>query len=455
MYLFFDRNGTLKEQITSPARVGDSNVNSIYVYWDNEIIENLDVSDTYCRYKKPNGEYSLNLQADYKTVATIPYNQDRDLKFFKYFKDYTFFVFNIPDDVFTPLENMNVYSVLFSCWFINDDTIKTMGLVAFGVEPSTQSVSQDENINIAQWNELIKLIANNEYENINVLTITFKNSSTLSSTGLSVKDGNIYWKGVIIATGTDIMTLSTNQTVSGKKTFTGELVIRDLINFDTAEEDEPLIKVETDSSRYNVKVGNGDDDYDIFLPNETGRLLTDKALTPKALTPSVCRDFGHVSGDSASVLISGSIGTYTVPVLPFYQIVASATGGSISNIDQATGVITIYSSEETVFLEWFYENADDPTDTRIGFKYQLETDYNGLYLFTHSNLIMLVPIYSLVENTTYKFTGLGIQDAETGSVMNLIHNMRRVGNVLEIWSGNSDYPMIENRIGYLFKIKLY
>lgn len=157
MYLFFDRNGTLKEQITvSPIRVGDSNVDKVYVYWDSEI----EPSGINYRYKKPNDEYTLSLTSDTTIETTIPYDQDRDLKFFKYGQTYKFYVCDIPDDIYEVLPGMQTYTCLFSCWFIYGDKIKTMGLVAFGVEPSTQSVAIDQNINIAQWNELIKIYNN-------------------------------------------------------------------------------------------------------------------------------------------------------------------------------------------------------------------------------------------------------------------------------------------------------
>lgn len=496
MYLFFDRNGTLKEQITvSPPRYGDENVNAIHVYWDNEVTESITKNSVYCRYKKPNGSYTLNLLADDVVNESVPYDPNRDLKFFNYNQNYRFYVFNIPSDIFAELENVDVYTVLFSCWFIyNTNQQKTMGLVAFAVEPSTQSVALDQNINIAQWNALINMLTGTaDLTNIDVLSVTFKESEDPSENGLSMKNNAIYWRGAEIVTLSDLnayVTTSSTQNISGYKTFLGGVGIEnaplDIENLSNIPIIVATINDDDNTTDYKIFADEGTNDstYNIKLPNKNGRLavidevvlktsdqdisgnknftgnvtknnkdlLDTDALKPTILTPSICGAFDTIAGGTTSVLMSGGAGSHTVSVIADYNIVASVDSGAITNIDQTTGVISIISSEETVELSWHYEST---TDTRIGFRFNIGSDYNGIYVFTHSYLTMLVPIYALTEGQTYKFTGAGLQDGVTGSVISMIHNMQRNGQYLDIWSGNSDYPMIAGRVGTLAKVKLY
>lgn len=384
MYLFFDTNGILKEQITvSPPVVGNSGVDKIYVYWDG--VESRNITGCWGKYRLADtNEYTDYLYYDEISNSQIPYDQDRDLKFFHYNQTYKFYVFNIPDIVLSPTGDLDVYSVAFSCWFeidgteedtpvMEDDKLKAMSLVAFAVNPSTASVAQDNNINIAQWNQLVKMINNIADFDVN-----------------------------------DVVTLSTNQDIEGNKNFTGDVT------------------------------RNG---YD---------LLDTSALKPTILTPVVCGPFSSIGGDTVEVPLPDGTGGVTVNVYSGYQIVASATNAIVTYIDQATGDISL-SGEigATAILSWHYES------TRIGFRFTIGTDYNGLYVFTHSYLTMLIPVYALTEGQTYKFVGVGLQDGTTGSVMTMVHNMQRNGQYLDIWSGNSDYPMIAGRVGTLAKVKLY
>ena len=579
MYLYFDRTGTLKEQITVPARVGNSGINKIYVYWDSDYAftsaDNDTTTEAWCRYKKADDTYTVNLWNDAVVKATIPYDQNRDLKFFKYGQTYKFYVFNIPDEVLTTFNQEKVQSVLFSCWFeINgsveheeDGDIVTMSLVAFAVEPSTQSVAEDQNINIAQWNALVKMLSGTtDFTNIDVKKITFKNSDPAADDGLSVKNNVIYWKGNEIALIKDVVTLTGHQTVGGNKDFTGTTVIRDLIlrlagnvnkaigiyKFGEGHDDNYTINVkdpdtggsfaiylpqasgdlaltddigdatitiqkngvDVDTFKVNAKTdkainitvptsndyvatsgdqginGNktfwdqinirvednnktimyleysdtdtekiqsylinspepADNEWELTLPDDNGTLALTKnienALKPSILDPAVSAANDYVSKSGGSVTIAAET-SYTVPVEAGYQIVATFEHGStITDIDQETGEIS-FSGATGDTLYWHY-NA-------VNFRFNIGSDYNGLYVFTHSYLTMLIPVYNLTDGKTYKFTGPGLQNAQ-GSVLNLVHNMKRSGQYLTIWSGNTDYPFIAGRTGILAKVKLY
>ena len=558
MYLYFDRNGTLREQITtSPVRPGDINVNKIYVYW-----EDNNPTGGYCIYRKPDGTNTPAIYYNTFVEETIPYDQNRDLKYFKYNTPYRFCIFNMPDtesenNIFIPSAD-GVNSVLFSCWLIYDtDKVKGMGLVAFAVEPTTLSVKSDQNINVAQWNMLISLITGTaQFESINVKDIEFQDSESVSENGLSVKDNIIYWRGVKLATFDDVVLLSGNQTIAGNKAFTGTTTVRDFY-IRKFGDSSVVIGISKTDGVYNDSYGilvkePTDGNYTIYLPQDSGDLALTKdigdatitiqkngadvdtfktnakdnktiniivptsedyvaltgnqsihgkksfvnaieigtdgidfqstdgassdegkltryaydlyfgdgndankiafekdiqtALTPNTIASAHASGFNGISKSGGNTNVSG-VDTYTVAVEPGYEIVAALEhGGTITDIDQETGVISFDAGAGDT-LYWHYE--------AVCFDFNINSsDYNGLYVFTHSYLTMLVPIYNFTDGQTYKFTGPGLQNTQ-GSVLNLVHNIKRSGNKLYIWSGNSDYPFIAGRTAYLSRVKLY
>lgn len=600
MYLFFDSEGTLREQITkSPVRIGDTK-NRIYVYWDSEYMSGV-MNASYCIFEKPDGNNTPMISCTGFVDDTIPYDPNRDLQYFKYSQTYHFCVFDMPDSIFIPSGD-DVNSVLFSCWLIyNTSEIKTMSVVAFAIEPSTLSVESDQNINVAQWNILVKKLGNA------MDAVSLSTDQTITGQKTFTKDVIIESKKLIIddaKTGDALIQMSTedentgNQAThkiiadgigdgqtyniklpnvnngrlltdnadlnmnTGKKIKVTDSQIkldRSQLSMQEIPDDSVAIEIHTEDEQsgfdviHNILtdgVDQGTPEYDIYLPNENGRLVTNNtpgyvkttgnqqiagnktfndsivmksdvemqvekitlatedenynrteykfiagalarenievditlpadsgilarkseiptktsdltndsnfltttALTPTILTPVECgRLVPNLPGGEESVYIPEGYGTLTVNVIADYEIVASVEDGDITNIDQSTGVISFMSQKETPRVSYHYE----PLDQRVGFKFSIGSDYNGIYVFTHSYLTMLVPIYNLTVGQTYKFTGPGLQNAQ-GSVITMIHNMmRNSDNTLDIWSGNSDYPMIAGRIGTLAKVKLY
>lgn len=498
MYLYFDRNGTLKEQITIPVRTGDENgeVNSIYVYWDTDKTIKL---GTCCKFRMANGEYYISggspIIPATKLVdeLQIPYDQNRDLKFFKYNTTYPFIKFTIPADVLAT-ENENndivpvVNSVLFSSYILYEnenqqDEVKALTMVAFAVEPTLLSVAQDQNINIAQWYELlreiqkaIEMVENGVTTNTDQLitgiktfkdeiNLTHKNTNDNTELYHIVPDGQSdvdleIYIALPDESGT-ILTYEQMQTylfsyvnLSGTQTITGTKTFKDYIKL-THQNTEGYIE------GYTIEANDGfDDDANITLklPFSGGTLATEQkasTLISNALTPSIMQAtsaeyiVNQREGGETSVLITGGEGSHTVDVIEGYDIVATVDSGSITNIDQETGEISIISGAQTVTLSWHYEA------TRYAFKFNIGSDYNGLYVFTFYYLTMLVAIYALTNNQIYKFAGPGIQDFETGSVTTIIYNMKRVGNDLYIWSGKTEYQLIADLVGTLAKVKLY
>lgn len=133
MYLYFDKNGTLKEQISSEAfRKGNEGINKLYIYYENE--ENSD--ELLTRYRSPQKEYKPSATTFYsefsRETSTIPFDKDRDLKYFKYGVSYNFYVVDIPDVILAESGNW-----LCSIWIEKGQTTSLLtGLsnIAFYVE---------------------------------------------------------------------------------------------------------------------------------------------------------------------------------------------------------------------------------------------------------------------------------------------------------------------------------
>lgn len=127
MYIYFDSNGYLKEFINDPKREGSQNVNKLYIYIEpsietvqDKIIDNQNVKVWMLLNNYPSGTadfrlmnllnhvtdddgnilntLSFNFEED-TVYETIPYNKDRDLKYFVYGRYYQFIKLTIPSEV--------------------------------------------------------------------------------------------------------------------------------------------------------------------------------------------------------------------------------------------------------------------------------------------------------------------------------------------------------------------
>ena len=172
MYLYFDKNGVLKEVINDKAlRQGNYDVNKIYIY-----IEDLDYTQPQqmdVSYRLSDGTripvsaYELNFGAiSENNKMEVPYNRRRDLKFFKYGMKYPFY--EIP----TEFEVAGVqYSALdipgnVCCTVrVNNGTITTLGLIVFNVEETVDGnkIEYEEYISLAQFQYLMSIIVSKDY----------------------------------------------------------------------------------------------------------------------------------------------------------------------------------------------------------------------------------------------------------------------------------------------------
>jgi len=89
-----------------------------------------------------------------------------------------------------------------------------------------------------------------------------------------------------------------------------------------------------------------------------------------------------------------------------------------------------------------------------GFTFELDSeDYNGLYMFTYGNTMILLPVYNLVNGTEYKVSA-AILNGEGGYVSRILtYRFNSTNGELYIYQKENLIPI--GYTGYLFRIKLY
>ena len=183
MFLYFDKNGDLKEIINGyPLRQGASGINKLYVYF-----EDFEESMTpWVRYELPDGTHTIDtVVEDIENNIEIPYDEKRDLKFFKYYTPYTFIVITVPDDVLgfeTDEDYLLQSTVSLATQDDGDDALETdgsdgeiipLGLILLNVTHTADNVGYVDNenyISIAQFNYLKKLISDKFTEKLTPTT---------------------------------------------------------------------------------------------------------------------------------------------------------------------------------------------------------------------------------------------------------------------------------------------
>lgn len=95
MYLYYDRTGKLKEVINDEAlRQGNYGVNKLYIYIDRNDVASIDIT-----YLLPSQLIVGPQNYDDREEAEIPFDEKRDIYWFKYHKTYNFFVIDLEADI--------------------------------------------------------------------------------------------------------------------------------------------------------------------------------------------------------------------------------------------------------------------------------------------------------------------------------------------------------------------
>lgn len=138
MYLYFDKQGVLKEFINDEAlRQGNANVNTIYAYFESEV-----VTGGVSNLVAVAGEMQINdgvvqtLSTWNVENGTIPYNAERDLYFFKYGVTYRFYKHVLGSDGETLTTGTAALTISAYNSLTPTVVVAAQGLVTFNIQNS-------------------------------------------------------------------------------------------------------------------------------------------------------------------------------------------------------------------------------------------------------------------------------------------------------------------------------
>lgn len=192
MYIYLDKKGVVKEIINDEAlRQASSNANSVYIYYDG--YKEDGVTSVLATYELPNGTITPEAEVATETqTSEIPYNAERDLKFFEYYTEYPFYVFEIAD-----LALSQSGTVRLTLRMVCDDNtaIKSQGLICFTVE--AEAVQPDYDMSLSQYNYLVK-----QWKELNLAEFVKKQDDNTFTGNNTFAGSNQFTKEVKVATPT-------------------------------------------------------------------------------------------------------------------------------------------------------------------------------------------------------------------------------------------------------------
>lgn len=180
MYLYFDSNGYLKEFITCPARAGSENVNSIYFYVEPALESDRNKTDSNgdAYYALPNnldhGVLTFKLHdvldgitdengvalnslaftsANFRIEDIQPFDKERDLLFFKWFRKYQFVKVDLTSDILLTPGNVEC---TIGCY--NSANTKVYNLDLFSFYVADSAVQSANYVTTSQYHMLLALM---------------------------------------------------------------------------------------------------------------------------------------------------------------------------------------------------------------------------------------------------------------------------------------------------------
>ena len=188
-YIYFDVDGRLREYVTTPKRKGSENVDTLFVYWEGNDGTTLLPSQCFIEYGHEK-VHAGPLVADAISKTIIPFNRERDLKFFQYGKTYQFMCFNLPTAVSSTSgfwhSSVSIHDRL------TNNVVQVLGDITFEVEES--SIVPSGNLDLSQYNYLLDAIRENRiiYDSNGNVSAKFTDSG-LSIVGSSLTLDNGTW----------------------------------------------------------------------------------------------------------------------------------------------------------------------------------------------------------------------------------------------------------------------
>lgn len=150
MYIYFDKNGTIKEVINDESiRKGSSDYNKIYCYLEG----NPDIDDIWYLQKNPDGTLTNEVSfIDNIVTKSIPYDSHRDMKYFQDFEEYKFYVFTLSSSYLS--QNGLVVATI---RVAENNTLWALGELTFNVQANI--VNSDNDITQSQYDYLLLTIS--------------------------------------------------------------------------------------------------------------------------------------------------------------------------------------------------------------------------------------------------------------------------------------------------------
>lgn len=149
-YIYFDINGRLREYVTTPKRKGSENVDTLFVYWEGNDGTVVLPSQCFIEY----GHESIHagpLTANKISRTIIPFERERDLRFFQYGKTYQFMCFDLPTAVSSTSgfwhSSVSIHDRL------SNNVVQVLGDITFEIEES--SIVPSGNLNLSQYNYIL------------------------------------------------------------------------------------------------------------------------------------------------------------------------------------------------------------------------------------------------------------------------------------------------------------
>lgn len=188
-YIYFDVDGRLREYVTTPKRKGSENVDTLFVYWEGNDGTTVLPSQCFIEYGHEK-VHAGPLVADAISKTIIPFDRERDLKFFQYGKTYQFMCFNLPTAVSSTSgfwhSSVSIHDRL------SNNVVQVLGDITFEVEES--SIVPSGSLDLSQYNYLLDAIRENRiiYDSNGNVSAKFTDSG-LQITGSSLTLNDETW----------------------------------------------------------------------------------------------------------------------------------------------------------------------------------------------------------------------------------------------------------------------
>lgn len=188
-YIYFDINGRLREYVTTPKRKGSENVDTLCVYWEGNDGTVVLPSQCFIEYGHEN-IHAGPLTANKISRTIIPFDRERDLRFFQYGKTYQFMCFDLPTAVSSTSgfwhSSVSIHDRL------TNNIVQVLGDITFEVEES--SIVPSGNLDLSQYNYLLDAIRENRiiYDSNGNVSARFTDSG-LQITGSSLTLNDETW----------------------------------------------------------------------------------------------------------------------------------------------------------------------------------------------------------------------------------------------------------------------